>query len=306
MSTLSLVMNVRNAEDTLERALRSAQALADEIIIMDMESTDRTVEIAQAFTSKIFSHSNLQYADPARNLAIKEASCDWVLVLDADEWLTPSLIEKIQHITQDSHSADCYSFPRKNYIWGKWIQHTGWWPDHQLRLFRNGQAKWQGDIHQKATPLGSHIELEATEENAISHDNYPTVEQFLERLNQYTSIQASQEKKTQSFTSSDALLRFFSEFMRRYFALEGYKDTQRGTSLSLLQGMYELVVALKSAEAKELLDSSEKSDTAQTLHRISLELMYWSHHMQAQQGKSIQKIWHTLLKKLIALFIKFS
>lgn len=278
-SKLSVVIMTKNNDKTLEDTLKSVHSYTDDIVIVDMHSTDDTVKIAKKYDAKVFLHKILLYADPARNFALSKAKNPWILVIDADETIQESFVKTLEDITSETFSkvkeADTYWLPRKNMIWGKWIEHTGWWPDYQLRLFRNGKATWQGDVHQTATPLGTTEYLPSSEDLALVHQNYPSIESYLERLNRYTTLQADQTKKTAK-SPSDLLKAFFGEFEARFFVHEGIKDGAHGLALSLYQGMYEMSVLLKKAEKQGFdLGQSTENETLKTVSKMKNELSYW-------------------------------
>lgn len=138
--SISAVLVVKNEEKNLERALKSLN-FVDEIIVFDMHSSDQTKKIAQQFTNKVFSTpKDFGYADPARNLALSKAKGEWLLALDADEEISPSLAKKIKELIKNQET-DVYFIPRKNLIFGKAIEHSGWWPDFQARLFKKGMVE---------------------------------------------------------------------------------------------------------------------------------------------------------------------
>ncbi|HTK03368.1 MAG TPA: glycosyltransferase family 2 protein, partial [Alphaproteobacteria bacterium] len=120
MAKISVVINTINEEQALPRALASVRNLADEIVVVDMESIDKTVEIAKKLGAKVFTHQKIGYVEPARNFAISNTVGDWILILDADEEVQPNLIKKFKEIVKNP-KADYYRVPRKNIIFGRWI-----------------------------------------------------------------------------------------------------------------------------------------------------------------------------------------
>src|SRR6266498_5902614 len=133
---ISVVVTVFNGEKTLNACLESVK-WADEIIVVDDGSTDGTISIAKKHTDKIYHHKSQGFVEPARNFAISKTTGDWILVLDADEQVPQSLAEKLQELAGQSET-ECVNLPRKNIIFNKWIQHTGWWPDYNIRFFKKG------------------------------------------------------------------------------------------------------------------------------------------------------------------------
>src|SRR3990167_8259410 len=155
-----------------------------------MHSDDKTQDIAKKFGAKVFEHDRTGYVEPARNYAISKTTGDWILVLDADEEIAKFLADKLRQISTDSKSADYYRLPRKNIIFGKWIKHSRWWPDYNIRFFLKGSVSWTEVIHSIPMTKGKGADLEADEKNAIIHHHYTSVNQYVERLNRYTTEHA--------------------------------------------------------------------------------------------------------------------
>lgn len=305
--SLSVVVNTRNSAATLERTLKSV-AFADELVVMDMESEDATVEIAQRFTDSVHSHPNVGYVEPARNAALNKATQDWILLIDADEEVPPLLQKLVLQITSEESEyqdlADCFYIPRKNIIFGQWIEKTGWWPDYVLRLFRKGSVEWSDEIHSVPITRGVVKELPVQEKIAIVHHNYQSVTQFIERLNRYTTIQAQERAKVSSensITRSQLVTNFSNEFWRRFFAEYGTQDRLHGLALSLLQSFSEVAVALKVWELKEFTEPSTSQDTDAQLERafrqFGRELNYWLADWNAQRSRGIVQLYWRFRRK---------
>ena len=298
MNKLSVVINTRNAEKTLEKCLKSVR-FADEIIIVDMESSDSTLSIAKKFTSKIFNHKNVGYADPARNFALKKAANNWVLVVDADEEISATLKKKINSLINTDSKFDIYLLPRKNLIFNKWIQHSGWWPDYQARLFRKGHVSWQVGVHRMPDLRGLANKLTANEDNALIHYNYDSINHFIEKMNHYTSIQAKERKSPANVTSLLVMNNFFNEFYRRFFKDSGYEDNTHGLSLALLQSMYELVILLKQWENDSFKEANcSDSDLEALIRNISPSLNYWLADKNVKKAKGVNKVYWMIRRKL--------
>jgi glycosyltransferase involved in cell wall biosynthesis len=242
---ISVVINTLNEEKNLPGALESLKSFADELIVVDMHSEDKTVEIAKKYGAEVFLHERTGYVEPARNFAIRKAAGEWILILDADERLSLNLKECLRKIV-NKPEADYYRTPRKNIIFGKWIKHSRWWPDYNIRFFRKGHVEWNEIIHSVPTTKGVGADLEASEKYAIVHHHYDSVEQYIERLNRYTTHQAKNLIKNKyKFKWSDLIYRPTSEFNSRYFQGEGYKDGIHGLALAGLQSFSEFVTYLK-------------------------------------------------------------
>jgi glycosyltransferase involved in cell wall biosynthesis len=145
--TLSVAIIAGNEEKKIGDCLESVK-WADEIIVVDSGSTDRTVEIAKRYTDKVFIRKWEGYA-PQKQFAIDQATCDWILSLDADERVSPELKDEILKILESETEFDGFYIPRRNFFLGKWIKSCGWYPNYQLRLFKKGKAKvTQRKVHE--------------------------------------------------------------------------------------------------------------------------------------------------------------
>lgn len=290
---ISVVINTLNEEKNLPKAIASVKDLADEIVVCDMYSDDETVVIAKRAGAKVYEHKRMGYVEPARNFAIEKASGDWILVLDADEEIPRILAGKLKTISADKKSADYYAIPRKNTIFGKWIKHARWWPDYNIRFFKKGHVAWSEIIHSIPVTYGKGADLEMLEENAISHLNYSSIEQYVDRMNRYTTHQtAILSKKGYKFKWHDLIKEPTQEFVSRYFQGEGYKDGIHGLALSLLQAFSELVLYLKvwqeqKFEAKNLSTKSVVNE----IKYAQKEVNYWTSDSLIKEGAGwVQKM----------------
>lgn len=251
---ISTVVNTYNEEKNLDRCLKSVKDFTDEIIVVDMHSDDKTVDIAKKYGAKVFLHEHTRYVEPARNFALSKAQGDWILLIDADEELPSGLAKKLKEVIEIDR-ADFVEIPRKNIIFGKWIEHTRWWPDFLIRFFRKGKVKFSDEIHVPPTAEGEKMRLEPKEELAIIHHHLQTISQYLERLNRYTDIQSEElGRQGYQFQIEDFVAKPAGEFFSRFFAGEGYKDGIHGLTLSVLQGFSELVIYLKIWEKQGFKD----------------------------------------------------
>ena len=286
MSKISVVINTLNEEQNLPRVLASIKGLADEIIVVDMESDDGTVKIAKEAGAKVYMHKKTGYVEPARNFAIGKATGDWILILDADEELSQDLKDKTREIAMPAGRqvnsptpTDYYRIARKNVIFGKWMEHTGWWPDYNIRFFKKGKVTWNEIIHSVPTTLGEGKDLPAEEQLAIVHNNYPDLDAYLVRMNRYTSIQAKllqQEGRRYHFVWRDLIIAPSKEFISRYFTGEGYKDGAHGLALSLLQAFSELTIYLKVWQSEKFQPQAITIDESlPMLKKIAREINWW-------------------------------
>lgn len=183
MSKLSVAIITYNEESIIRQTLESVK-WADEIIVVDSGSTDRTVSICKEYTDKVFHQDWLGYAKQ-KNLAIDMSTGDWILSLDADEPIEPALAEEIRSIISKSDAFDGYKIPRKTIFLGKWVRHGGWYPDLNLRLFRKGKGRFV----ERAVHESLHVDgVIGRTRHAIIHYAYPSIESYLTKLNKYSTL----------------------------------------------------------------------------------------------------------------------
>lgn len=297
-NSISVVINTKNAAATVKKALDSVQ-WAQEIIVMDMHSEDETEEIAKTAKAQIFTHPDVGYVEPARNKALEKATGNWILVLDADEEVPPSLAARLKQLAAGDATADAYFLPRKNIVFSTWYQYAGWWPDYQLRFFKNGVVTWSEEIHQPPHIQGSHDHLAPQEKNALIHHNYQTVEQFLTRLNRYTSHEVSSRDQSNTTTTSDVISNFNNELMARLFKHKGIDGGVHGVGISYLQAMYELVVRLKQWQSNDFPETQhDQTQTIAELRQFQSALNYWIADWQATHTSGLAKLYWLVRKKL--------
>jgi len=241
---ISVIVNTRNEERNLEDCLKTLQ-FADELIVVDMESTDSTKEIAKSFTDKVYDTAMVGYVEPARNFAISKAVGNWILIVDADERISKTLAGKLIEITLED-KVDFVRIPRKNLIFGQWIQHSRWWPDYNIRFFKKGVVQWQNEIHSIPITTGAGINLDADETLAIEHHHYNTIDEYFDRALRYSTQQARELIDSgYKFDVKDLIGKPISEFISRFFAGDGYKDGLHGLVLAFLQMFSVMLVYLK-------------------------------------------------------------
>lgn len=241
---ISAVVNTRNEEANLAECLQTL-SFCNEIVVVDMESEDKTVAIAKEYTHKVFSHPNVDFVEPARNFAIKKAVGDWILIVDADERISKELASALQKIANEG-DLDFVRIPRKNFIFGQWLQHSRWWPDYNIRFFKKGTVNWQDQIHSVPITLGKGTNLEAVSSLAIEHLHYRGIDDYILRTLRYANQQAKELIESgYKFEPTDIITKPISEFNSRFFAGEGYKDGLHGLVISLLQFFAILLVYIK-------------------------------------------------------------
>lgn len=272
---ISVVINTFNEEKNIERVIASVK-WAGEVIVCDMHSDDKTVEIAKKMGAKIFFYQKSEYVEPARNFAISKASYKWILILDADEQIPETLSNRLKTISEEG-GVDYVRVPRKNLIFNKWMQTSMWWPDFNIRFFKKGKVKWSDKIHRPPLVEGQGLDLEAEEESAIIHHNYQTVGQFIERMNRYTQVESEELiKDGYEFRWQDVLEKPLNEFLSRFFSNKGYQEGLHGLALSLLQAFSFLVVYLKVWEHSKFKEQSlELKQLSAISNEMSKYINYW-------------------------------
>ena len=276
MPTLSVILATYNEEKNIKDCLESVK-WADEIVIVDGSSVDKTVEIAKKYTNKIFVRENPLMFHINKQIAIEKATGEWILYLDADERVAKELKEEILS-TLKKPAFTGYWIPRRNIIFGKWIKHAGWYPDFQLRLFKNGKAYLPcKSVHEQPVLKGKAGYLKTD----LIHFNYRTVAQFVRKLNElYTendkNVFLAQGKKVSPL---DAIRFPKNEFLKRFFREEGYKDGLHGLVLSLLQSFSALVLFAKLWEEQGFKEEQAPSFFKKAVSEFKKsfqEFRYWS------------------------------
>jgi glycosyltransferase involved in cell wall biosynthesis len=265
--TLSVVIIAHNEEANLGRTLQSISPRLDsegkrndtELIIVDCGSTDRTVEIAKSFGAKIFVETWKGYS-AQKNSAIDKATGDWILSLDADEAVSPELLNEIGSALVEQASAyrpnspdspmvvDAFSMPRQNLFLEKRIRHGGFWPDRKVRLFRIGKGRFSArSVHESVQVTGRVAPLHAP----LIHYSYPTLSDYIEHMNRYSSLGAEMAvaKGKVRFSVINIVLRPLATFIYNYFFRLGFLDGREGLLLHLYHAVY---VSWKYAKAWEL------------------------------------------------------
>jgi (heptosyl)LPS beta-1,4-glucosyltransferase len=299
MAKISVVINTLNEEKNLPRAIASVKTLAQEIVVVDMQSDDSTQEVAEKLGALVYTHKRTGYVEPARNFAIGKAGQEWVLVLDADEEIPPKLAQKLR-LLADSPEADYYRLPRKNIVFGSWLKHSRWWPDYNIRFFKKGKVTWNEVIHSVPMTSGKGMDLPVQEEFAIVHHNYASVEDYLTRMNRYSDIQAKNLiKEGHKFIWKDLIKRPLSEFLSRYFSGEGYKDGLHGLALSGLQAFSEFIVYLKVWQNEKFLPQSvTEKEVIWEFKQASDEVDWWITETVIKTQNFIRSLPHRIKKRL--------
>ena len=248
--TLSVAIVSHNEEANLPRTLESVK-WADEIVVVDSGSTDRTCEIAQEYGAQVVVEPWRGYV-AQKQFALDLCTKDWVLLLDADEEVSPGLAQEIRAVIVDPNAASGYKLPRKNLFLGRWMRHGGFYPDPKLRLFRRGAGFVTGhDPHDRCELKPDVLQWTQQFQNPIVHYTYPDLTLYLGHMNRYSSLgaQLAFAKGHREFSIADIVLRPFATFIYNYFFRLGFLDGPEGLLLHLYHAGY---VSWKYAKAWEL------------------------------------------------------
>ena len=295
--TLTVVISAFNEEHTLERCLKSA-AFADEIVVVDNGSGDMTVSIAKKFTDKVYTRQNQLMLNINKNYGFEKATGDWILNLDADEEVPVVLAKEIQAIVKKNPREDGFWIKRKNFSFGKWIQHGLWWPDRQIRLFRRGKGQFPcTHIHEYIKVDGGVGELG----EPYLHYNYESVHQYLTKIDRASSSEAIFLAETKYQLAWFDAIRFpASDFLKIYFAQRGYKDGLHGLVLSLFQSFYSFCVFAKAWEMQGFPQRDIQPEAAlRELERNGKDARYWMLTAKIAETKNyFSKLVNTIERKL--------
>jgi glycosyltransferase involved in cell wall biosynthesis len=243
MPDLSVIVITYNEERNIERCLESVR-WADEIIVVDSFSRDRTIEIARRFTEKIIQH---EYGGdiPQRERGFATAKGDWLLYIDADEEVTPDLRDAIVKAATSDSTKDGFYVLRKVQILGQWVFHGGWYPDYTFRLFRKDRYRAEhAEVHGGFTVDGE----KGTLAGCLLHYTYDSIEQYLDKMNAYTSLAVSNKLKDNPQLRASPLRLVsspLSHLLRKFFSNKGYKDGTLGFVLACLNAIYTLALYSK-------------------------------------------------------------
>jgi glycosyltransferase involved in cell wall biosynthesis len=249
MMKITAIVITFNEEQNIAAALSSLK-FADEIIVVDSESTDRTVEIACRFTDKVIIRSWPGYT-AQKNFAQEQAANDWIFSLDADECVSDKLAAEIERLKQVSDTdAAGFEMPRLTSYLGRWIKHSGWYPDYKLRLYDRRVSRWRGDyVHESVETTGR---IERLSGDLLHYTVHNASEHHL-RIDRYTTLAAKQAHKEGKRASLAALI--FSPiatFIRSYFLKLGFLDGIQGFAIARFAAYYIFLKNLKLWESEKV------------------------------------------------------
>jgi glycosyltransferase involved in cell wall biosynthesis len=229
LSRLSLIVITKNEEASIGRCLRSV-AFADEMVVVDNGSTDKTVEIAHALGARVIEARDWPGFGPQKNRALDAATGDWVLSLDADEWVEAPLADEIRAAIVRANPADGYNIPRRSRFCGKVVRFCGWSPDYVLRLFRRERGRFSDDkVHEHVDVKGRIAKFK----NPIEHDSITDLADAEDKIERYAAAAAEALRaRGKSSSPLKAWLRGLGAFLRTYVWRLGFLDGRTGWRVS--------------------------------------------------------------------------
>jgi glycosyltransferase involved in cell wall biosynthesis len=249
---ISAVLIALNEEKRLEAALKSVRDVASEIVVVDGGSTDGTVRLAKRYTDRVFERKWTNFADQ-KNFANSKATRPWILSLDADERVSPELKDEIVALRAGEPSCAGFSIPRQVYYLGRWIRHSGWYPDRKVRLFRADRARWEGDyVHEKLVFSGPVEKLGAP----IHHFTYAGIADHVARINRFSDLGAQKLYAKRKKCRLVHLVGWPSgRFIKSYFLKLGILDGFPGFVIAVLNGYS---VFIRYAKLREIWKKGER------------------------------------------------
>jgi glycosyltransferase involved in cell wall biosynthesis len=235
LSSISVIVITNNEQENIRDCLETVR-WADEIIVVDSDSHDKTLEYARKYTQKIF-RQPWQGFGRTKNFALSKATSEWVLSLDADERVTPELAKEIQQVVRNNDSPYAgFSIPRKAFFLGRWIKHCGWYPGRVIRLFRRNVARFsESQVHESLIVSGTVGTLNGN----LLHYTDPNLHHYFDKYNRYTTLAASDLlERGDRFRLSMLLIRPAWTFFRMYILRLGFLDGVEGFILSVLSANY--------------------------------------------------------------------
>ncbi len=243
---LSVVILTKNEAGRIRDCIESAR-WADEVLVVDDESTDETVRIAESLGARVL-RRKMDVEGRHRNWANAQAKHDWILSLDADERITPELAQEMARVLRNGASHELYAIPRRNYIGDRWIRHGGWYPSAQVKLFKRSVFRWEETtVHPRALsdrPCGVLA-------GDLLHFSYRDERDFIEKLDRQTTLEAQKWLADgRKVTAAKALWRTVDRFVRSYVLKRGFLDGRIGWFTATMAGRYQWVSYTKYITAK--------------------------------------------------------
>ena len=268
MKQITIIIHTRNEENNIKECIDSAKLLSNNVLVVDMESTDNTITIADKLKATVKSFPFSHYVEPAREFGISQAKTDWVFILDADERMTKELAQEIQSSishqlsdfskTKNDLHPTHYAIPRKT-IFGrtKWLKHGGWWPDHQIRLiYKPAFITWPKEIHSSPKFTGSQGQLK----NPIIHYFHGDLHTMVQKTLLFEDVESDLLLKANKKVSTFIFFRkYFGELYRRLIKHRGFLDGTVGIIESIYQAYSKTITYLFLYEKQHAKDTKKSS-----------------------------------------------
>ena len=237
-----MVIVTKDEERNIRDALESVRDFED-IVVLDAFSSDGTPAICREYTSRVYQQEWMGYARQ-KQAAVDRAERQWVLILDADERVTPELKKEISETIQEGAFSGYY-LPRKSFFLGRWMRHSGWWPDHILRLFRKDTAYIEPrEVHEKVVVNGAVGYLK----EPLEHYTYRTISDYIRKMENYSTLSAQERGDKKDAPLISMALNPFAVFIKMFFLRQGFRDGMHGF---ILAGLYSFYTFLKYAKVWE-------------------------------------------------------
>lgn len=292
MASISTIIVIKDNPPYVMQSLASIADISAEILIGDIGmAPELKAALVKMPKIQILSLDPIPYVELVREELKKIAKSDYVLFLDPDEIIPQDLK---QELFNKMGSYDYCSIPRKNIIMGKWITHSRWWPDYQVRFFKKDAVTWPTEIHKQPSVTGTELKLEPIEKLAILHYNYGSLDEYLAKAIRYAKAEAGERfQKKDEYSFGDAAKNALSEFVSRFFALDGYKDGMHGFVLATLQMFYAFLVYFYYWEMKKYPEvrETELTDTVAIYFKQGFkESGHWMNEKKLQKKSVVRKI----------------
>lgn len=244
---ITVVIKAKNEEKQIGEAIKNALELADNVLVVDDQSTDRTAEIARALGAKVVrgvKHDGL--IDKLDYQGFMEVTDQWILRMDADERLTPGLVEQLKSLSHLEELSGV-KYARKYFMFGDFVEHGGWLKANTVGFFRSNQwdKNWTCELHSQVPVLGN-IEVIDASKGVMLHYDYENIGTFVNRsLGKYSRVEAMMKvSKGSKFSILRLFWKPFRKFFGRFFLRHGFRDGKRGLIVALLLALYDMMIEI--------------------------------------------------------------
>jgi len=294
MNNITAIIVALGEPKHLLESITSAQKLSSAIVIVDIGLSDSIKQKLKSIEKvTVVEEKSVPFVELIREKTKIYAQTEYVLFLDPDEIIPEALSASL---LEHYEKYDYISVPRMNMIFGKWMEHSRWWPDYQTRLFKKDAVTWPTVIHEQPKTTGKGYTLPAEKEYAILHHNYESIDEYLSKMIRYAKSDAENRER---YSLKSALSDGTREFISRYFAADGYKDGIHGFALSFLQLMYYGLVYFYFWEQKKYV--SEDTDIPRTTQSFFTDIFYQTNFWGIKKNlfSSQESLWYRIINKLL-------